>query len=162
MTDQVDLARGVLEVAWAQHPGDRTLKRARRRLGLSTVLDDASSLPWNVAFDPSTLDMRDARAIDALLDRKLERDVALDAAAAADAERRGLAIQIASWLDQGDARIGVGLVALRDGGVPADPTAALARLREELDRYETDKPDWLPNSLAYRASELRAALAATD
>lgn len=50
--DERALAYGTLELAWARSPGDRTLRRARRIVGLPTRLSDGQ--PAHLLLDPIT------------------------------------------------------------------------------------------------------------
>jgi membrane associated rhomboid family serine protease len=160
--DQLPLARGLLRVAWARSPGDRTLKRARRRLGLPTELDASTNLPWDVAVDPATLERRAPEAVDALLDRGLDRDSALAAEARSLREWDALARQVERWLDEGDDQVGPALLAMRDGSIPTEPEDRLARMVEEVTRSDAAPPDWLPKSLTDRLDDLRDAFSTPD
>lgn len=51
-------ATGLLEILWSEHPGNRSLKRARRTRGLWTALDSTTNLPFYQIVDLTTLTVR--------------------------------------------------------------------------------------------------------
>lgn len=142
---EIATARGLLDVAWVAHPGDRSLKRARKSRGLAVALDAASNLPYDAVVDVLTGEPRP------------EADVARWVAAPVDlpnAEARGRELDardaaIAAALRDAapDAFVAI-LLRVKDGPASADAAAALAGLREDLKSTSRGyAPPWLPSPL---------------
>ncbi len=156
-----DEARGLLELAWAQNPGDRSLKRSRRRLGLPTALDTETLLPWELAHDPATLEARAPDAMEAYLARPL----ALDGARLAERERVAARVMLVDsllrWLETDPQKCVDAVMFLRQGA-PSDDEETLSRTLDELKRgADGQPPRWIPPELHEHVAGLAHCLTDT-
>ncbi len=138
-----DDARGLLEIAWQQFPGDRVLSRARRSRGMWVAID-ADGRPWQVApADGEPLDLAAARAAGERYSREAaELHARIRAAVGADPN---LAAEL--------------LLRAKTGPPPADLPGALAALGEDL--RGSSPPPWLPADLFTAAAADPGLLALT-
>ena len=141
---EVATAVGVLELSWAMTPGDRTLRRARRMVGLPIALADAT--PEHLLRDPVT-----GAALGA--PRLIPPDrVLIDSAIAAgetwQATREALSAEVIDGPDL--ARLGALLLLHRGMLPPPDELAgALAYAVEDLRGAGRGvEARWLPDDLA--------------
>lgn len=134
------VARGLLQIAWQASPGDRILKRARRRLELPTELDPQTGAPWQLVHDPLTGAPRQPPELPPLT---------LEAARAAGEhlaqQQAALAAAATAAISAGDRAGLVPLLVLRMGHAPTEDADVLAALATELQRAVDDRaPSWVP------------------
>ena len=144
--DRSDLAIGLLEIAWAQSPGDTHLRRARRGFGLpsrSSSLTGDPLRPWNVANDPETGLARSQEEIDFLVNRPLTVAAARDAHARWSAERAHGRQHVLNALSDPAADLTTPLIVMRYGYVPSPELPAIEALLTEI-TAETPPSLW-PN-----------------
>lgn len=139
-------ARGLLDIAWAQHPGDRKLRRARRASGLSVDLEPDRHLPVSLVIDAATGQLRS----DAEVSRWQRAPLDLPTAESLGSEvldaRNALAARAIDALETGDATDE--LLLLAHGRVPDDRPAALAGLGEDLRTVAVGgRVAWMPPQL---------------
>ncbi|MBX2803867.1 MAG: rhomboid family intramembrane serine protease, partial [Myxococcales bacterium] len=112
--DRIDDARGLLQLAWRRAPGDRVLRRARRRADLPTELDSQTGLPWESVHDPVT-----GRRIEAGSDAPTPSlRAAVREGQRMQAERDRIVGAIVAAVQGDDRRAGVPWFVLRRGRVP--------------------------------------------
>jgi membrane associated rhomboid family serine protease len=146
---QTDPARGLLDLAWALHPGDRDLRRARKARGLGVELDPTSATPVERLVDPW------GRPRPTTPLPPLSLDATQAAGAAIAAERARLVAEAEAGLAASANAAAEPLLRLKHGGLPADRIAALAGLAEDLRTVTADRDvAWMPASV-YRATQNR-------
>lgn len=144
--DRATDARGLLDIAWSQRPGDRRLRRARRGMGLSIVLD-LDGIPWDDAFVPATGARRDDEERARRRARPLTLAAAADAGSLRDRETADAIDAACAALTTGDgAAAWPPLLWLYGGALPSpgsdEPEALLRGLASE------QRPHWMPDGLA--------------
>lgn len=140
-------AVGLLELAWARTPGDRRLRRMRRRWGLGWQLDPVSGRPWVEAYDPLTGRRRSIPSPD--VSDGLSLASAADAGAQYEADRRTLAEQTVAWVTTADARAIVPLLVFRFGAADPSDTDEVETVFGELARAAKGETfAWLPAEVA--------------
>ncbi|HHO52148.1 MAG TPA: rhomboid family intramembrane serine protease [Deltaproteobacteria bacterium] len=141
--DQLEVARGLLQLAWRASPGERTLKRALRRLDLPTELDPETGVPWLLVHDPLTGAPREAPQ---------PQPLTLEAAAIAGAQlaqqRRTVTAAAVAAVIAGDRAGLVPVLVLRMGRAPTGDPDVLEALATELEAAIDDRvPAWMPPEL---------------
>ena len=138
-------ARGLLELAWRNRPGDRVLNKARRRIGLSTALDEATSLPWSAVYDPVT----GTRRATPLAGEPLSVGSAVEAGRQHADERAAVLAAVEAGLQAADPQVLAPLLVLRQGHVVELDDDLRKTLRDELQRAaEGRRPRWMPTDIA--------------
>ena len=135
---RVDDARGLLELAWWQRPGDRRLRRARKRLGLPVALTSTGQ-PWSRVFDPLTGRAR-PEPLPVPTERTLPAATVLGQALAA----RAAAVDAATCeaiRTHDAAALWPLLLWQRDGELPGPDSDAPQAILEEL--TEPDRAAWM-------------------
>lgn len=137
--------RGLLELAWRAAPGDRRLKRARRRADLPTQLDVAGR-PWEAVNDPVTGQAR----VEPVGPAEVSLAAAVRQGALADAERARVVEALVAALRAQDAAAALPLLAfLREGRSDQITTDIRSALATDLRRTtEGGAPAWLPSEAA--------------
>jgi len=163
--DEPEAAAGLLELAWDRWPGDRLIRKARRRHGMPVDLDGATSLPRSLAVDPDTGRPRTQAQIDALVARPLDAATARRVGAER-AQRRARWAQEALEALARDPKSAVDpLLRLQLGAPPEDLDAAVAGLVEDLRTLDRrGHLPWMPDGLAdsIRAADLLGPLGGRD
>jgi hypothetical protein len=154
-------AVGLLELSWTHFPGDRALKRARRRRHLPVGLDEATHLPRHLAVNRDTGQPRSEAELAALRARPLDLEEARLMGAEWSAWRATVAARASAHLKPDPLMAVDPLLILRYGALPADREGAVGGLVEELRTLDRRGAlPWLPEDLAaeVRASPLLANL----
>ncbi|MEM6931439.1 MAG: hypothetical protein AAF602_31205, partial [Myxococcota bacterium] len=138
-------AVGLLELAWQRSPGDRRLKRARRRLGMPGQVDPGTGRPWEEVHDPLTGATRIASPVDP--------SISLEGARAEGerfAERhQALVTQTVAWLETGDRRALDPLLFFSTGVVDRADDDAVTTVFQELAQVPGGRElPWLPPEVA--------------
>jgi len=157
-------AAGLLELAWVHFPGDRTLKRARRRRALPVDLDAHTHLPRHLVVDRDTGSPLGAEALAELRSRPLDLAEARRMGEEWAAGRAEVAARASALMKQDPILAVDPLLILRYGALPADREGAIDGLAEEMKTLEArGSLPWLPDDLAAEllASGLPALLAAS-
>ena len=145
-------ANGLIDLAWANNPGDRHLKRARRGRDQSTALDVETNRPWERVNDPSTGERISFESGPESGPETLNLELA---------HRRGIelaarAAQIEDaavfWIEHPDTEIvPVSLLFMRFGEVPSELPEAYEALAKDVERLDGATPSWLPDRVATSA-----------
>jgi len=154
---------GLLELGWVHFPGDRSLKRARRRRTLPVALEETTHLPRHLAVDRDTGRLRPEEELVALRSRPLDLTEARRMGTEWTEGRATVAARASELLKRDPILAVDPLLILRHGAPPADRKGAIGGLMEEMRTLELrGSLPWLPEDLAaeVRASGFPAALAA--
>ncbi|MEN0063524.1 MAG: rhomboid family intramembrane serine protease [Myxococcota bacterium] len=143
--DRTEEAVGLLELAWRRSPGDRRIRRMRRRMGLPRELDSSTGRPWEEVHDPLTGQRRPA----------LEAPEPLTLAAAkAEGARHQTEVaerthQLTDWLANEDGRAWRVLLFLRTGRSDDPTDDDVDTLLDELRQAANGRTfPWLPEAVA--------------
>ncbi len=139
-------AAGLLELAWRRSPGDRRIRRARRRLGLPREVDTLTGRPWEEVHDPATGESRPAEpGIDVIT-----LSAAREAGKRLTRERELLIERARRWIVDDDPRALKPLLFLFTGRIDLDDTDAVTTLFAELEQLPGRRElPWLPEPLAH-------------
>jgi rhomboid protease GluP len=129
-------ATGLLEMLWFEHPGNRTLKRARRTRGLWTSLDSSNNLPYYRLVDLTTL-----RPLPPVIDPEKTREDLIIWSRSLESMRQGLATQIADNVTSNPTLAIQAMLLLKLGKPPEDVPGAAEGVQEDL--LAPDWPKWL-------------------
>ena len=140
---------GLLDIAWVAAPGDRQLRRDRRRHQLGIVLDPQTGEPWELIHDPATGELRP----EAEVERRRRWTITLaDAAVAGEARHRDRVRTVAAAVQAIEASDPAGVVplmVLREGHVPPPSSDISEALAADLERAVQGRaPAWLPEDVA--------------
>lgn len=137
-------AVGLLDLAWNDLPGERSVRRARRSRDLPNALDPAG-LPWDLAMDPLTGLPRDPAWIEARRALPLTIDAGRTVGEARRREHAALVDAVVAAIDAGDVEAAIDRSAwLRDGQPAANPDDRVS-LRAELAEASGERPaTWIP------------------
>ena len=145
--DRRDEAVGLLELAWRQAPGDRRLRRARRRLGLPREVDSRSGRPWEEVYDPLTGQSR-ARSPRVPVPAELSLRAARAEGERVHTERDALVAQTVAWVQNEDRRAVAPLLFLAGGHVDLEDGDDRKALFDELSGVVDGRDlPWLPEPL---------------
>jgi rhomboid protease GluP len=134
--DRPQEAIGLLEIAWFERPGDRTLKRARRNRGLWTSLDPDTNLPYFQRYDLVTLE----EATQPERPEKTFENLA-NWGRATTTLKQGLARQTRDNIDTNSALAVRAILLLKLGKPPQDVAGAVDGIQEDL--LSARWPQWL-------------------
>jgi len=138
-------ADGLVDLAWATDPGNRSLKRLRRGRGQSTALDPETLMPWERAIDPAD---GTPRATIAIPEAELTLVRAEANGRAQAAEHARIEAAAAAWIADSERRdLPAALLYLRFGWIPDELPEALDRLADDFDRVPQSPPPWLSERL---------------
>lgn len=136
-------ATGLADAAWTARPGDRLVRRVRRRRNLSIELDP-SGTPWDDRFVMGTLDPRPPEVQEALRAEPISLEVAQRRAAQRSEESAAVVATICAAVADGRADDAwTGLLWLRDGTLPGPESDIPAAVVDEL-RFGAK---WLPDDV---------------
>lgn len=142
-------AEGLLEVAWVEFPGERTLRRTRRARAMPTAIDGATGLPSHLVRDPTTGRPLAPGAVEALRATSLDLPTAVAWGAARAARRADLAEEVRAALVDDPTAAVEPLLLLQHVVPPDDLAAARAGLLEDLRTLARGgKVAWIPSDLA--------------
>jgi len=137
-------ATGLADAAWTARPGDRLVRRVRRRRDLSIELDPTGT-PWDDRFVLGTLDPRTAEVQEALRAQPLSLEVAQERGAQRAEESAAVMATICAAVADGRADDAwTGLLWLRDGTLPGPESDIPAAVVDEL-RFGAK---WLPDEVS--------------
>lgn len=149
---QPDAAKGLLDLAWNTLPGERSVRRARRREGLSVAFAPTGD-PWGLMNDPVTGQPRDPEAIEAIRSLPWTLEAARTRGAALAAERDAVVQAAVDALEAGELGPAIDRTAwIKLGSSDVDPEDR-GRIHEDLHRAGTTEhpPRWLPQPLVAAA-----------
>lgn len=144
-SDEPQLAAGLSDLAWLRLPGERSLKRHRRRLGLATSLVDGR--PYDLTHDPVTGKPRSEPDIASRRDTPWTVANARQRADTLESERQQVIEALVQALRTGNAPEVTRLaVVLHTGAVGEDPTKTLEDLKWGSDATNPP-PRWIPSAV---------------
>jgi len=136
-------ADGLADAAWTAQPGERLLRRARRRRALSIELTP-TGIPWDDAFVPGTAAQRGAGTLETWRAEPLSLEVAARRGTLRATEREAVIRTVCDAFANGRPNDAWGgLLWLRDGAWPEPGSDEAEVIVEELVRA----PRWLPDAV---------------
>lgn len=142
-----DAAVGLLDHAWHDLPGERTVRRARAARDLPIALNPDGE-PWDLVLDPLTNAPRPPELVAATRAAPLTLDGVRPLGVARRDAKRALIDAAVEALETGDVEAAIDRTAWIRDGAPANTPTLRDELRRDLaDAAGANAPTWMPEAL---------------